>query len=73
MRVGWKREKSGPGSTITGRVMSLPHIENIDEQGFSSRIILAVVTAYEVDFNSHGPGRKDKNPLQLRALQCQPN
>lgn len=55
-RVEWKSGKLGPGSTATRRVMCPLH-----EQRFYSRIILAIVMACEVDFNSHWPGRKDKN------------
>lgn len=72
-RVEWKSGKLGPGSTATRRVMCPPHDESLHEQRFSSRIISAIVMACEVDFNSHRPGRKDKNSFQVRALQRQPN
>ena len=38
------------------------HMVGISEQGFSSRIVLAVVMLREVHFNSHWLGWKDKTP-----------
>lgn len=66
--MGWKSRKSGPGSATTRRVMCLPHGESLLEQGFSSTTILAVVMACVIDFNSHGPRKKDKKRLPVESF-----